>query len=58
MSQARDNCITVLCILGDLPISQAESTGLDDGCVRVFQNLGGEFVSRADNNANLVIPAQ
>ena len=52
MSEARDDCIAVLYVLGHLLISQVENAGLDDRRVRVLRNLGWEPVRRADDDAN------
>ena len=58
MSEARDDYIAVLYSLGHLLISQVENAGLDDRRVRVLENLGGESVRRADDDANQVILGQ
>ena len=52
MSEARDDRIAVLYVLGHLLISQVENAGLDDRRIRVLENLGGESVRRADDDTN------
>ena len=55
MPQARDNSITIFYLFCHLSIGQIKDTGLCDRYVRVHQDLGGESVSRTDNNANLMV---
>jgi hypothetical protein len=45
-------------MLGHLLISQVKNSGLNDDSLWVFQNRGREFVRRADDDTNVVIPAQ
>ena len=62
MSDLRRMCnelgLADLYMLGHFLISQVKNSGLYDGDVWVLKNLGGEFVSRADNDTNFLILAQ